>query len=446
MMAYFIFAMLTPWVLGFALIRACLKQRYGHTLLALGGGYFIGLLLMVLGLQLYHLIKQPVNLAALLLIAWLIVLPILIFLPSKRCTMAEFRLEKAPANWIVILTFCLLLLLLYRWGLSMISLFSKPVLPWDDWLSLSAKANFFYYNQETVNLQALSGSIEANQHALVIDSPPYFISLIPTYTALAWGVWNEYWLGLPWLGVCVSLVITTIGGLRYLGARLLPSVLSGYIIASLPMLDRQIGLALYSEIWLAQGLLLSVLLTVMILRYQEWRLLFILLLTYISIYLSSDTVWLFLLPLMVMIIWRLFGAFSTIALFAVFCCVLYFSGNLPIFDFTSGGLSSVEQVTTLIQAWLIQDNWHYLWLSAVGSLLLIAGGQRVTGAERAFSVLTTAGLTLLLIMLWLAFDAVNQGISDDFNRMALCFVPVFALIPAGVYQLVTRDEDSLPVI
>ncbi len=447
MMAYFIFAMLTPWVLGFALIRACLKQRYGHTLLALGGGYLIGLLLIILGLQLYHLIKQPVNLTVLLMIAWFIALPVLFFLPPKRCTMEEFRLEKAPANWIYMLTICVLLLLLYRWGVSAISLFNKPLLAWDGWLSLSAKAKLLYYDQGIANVQALSDSIEANKHTLVSDSRSYFISLIPTYTALAWGAWDDYWVGLPWLGVSISLVMTAIGGLRYLGAKLLPSVLTGYVIASLPVLNNQVELAAYSEIWLAQGLLLSVMVTAIILRYQKWRLLFILLLAYVSIFLSSDIAWLFLLPLIVMIMWRLFGGFSTIALLAIFCGWLYFSGHLLAFDFTSGGkLSTDKQIMTFVQVWLIQDNWHYLWLSGVGSLLLIAGGQIVTGAERVFSLLITAGLTVLLMMLWLASDAINQGITDDFNRMMLCFVPVIALIPVSVYQLVIRDEDSLPVI
>ncbi len=436
MMAYFIFAMLTPWVLGFALMRACLKQRYGHTLLALGGGYFIGLLLMILGLQLYHLIQQPVNLVALLLIAWLVILPVLIFLPSKRCTMDEFRLEKAHPNWIYIITFCLLLLLLYRWGLSGIALLHKPILPWDSWLSLSAKAKFFYYQQGISDLQVLSNTVKTDGETLVIREAPYF-TLIPTYTALAWGAWNDYWVALPWLGVSISMVMTVIGGLRYLGARILPSVLTGYAIASLPVLNNQIERAVYSEIWLSQGLLLSVLLTVIVLRYQEWRLLFILLLAYASIYLSTDSAWLFWLPLIVMIIRQLLGGFFTLALLVVLCLVYYFSGNL---------LPTGEQITMLIKVWLIKDNWHYLWLSGIGSLLLITAGLNATGAERAFSLLITAGLTVLLMMLWLALNTVNQEITDNFNRLIVCFVPVFALIPAGVYQLVTRDEDSLPVI
>ncbi len=145
--AFFLFALLMPWILGFAIVKPFLKQRYGYMAFALGAGYVLGWFVTTLILRIYDYFQRPFELYEIVAVECIVAFPLL-FLKARQCSIEELRLEKAPSSLSYFLAIMIVVLLLYRLGLTAVDLLSKPVFPWDGWLSWSAKAKMFYYSQE----------------------------------------------------------------------------------------------------------------------------------------------------------------------------------------------------------------------------------------------------------------------------------------------------------
>ncbi len=279
-LALLLLALLTPWVLGYALLKPFLKQRYGYRALALGGGYLLGWLLMAVVLYGYHLWQRPVAVLEILIAAWCAILPLL-WLKAKPCTIEELRLEKAPSNMAYFLSLLLVLLLLYRWGVTLVDLWFKPLLPGDAGLAISIVAKHFYLQGTMpLNLTLQADAVE----------PSSLLALIQTYATLAWGRWDESVIHLPWLGVSIAMVFAVFGGLRYLGAKLLPAMLCACATVSFPLSDAAGNLGCSAQVWVALALLVAVMLWVIILTYHEWRLLLPLVIVILVLCLSKSAI------------------------------------------------------------------------------------------------------------------------------------------------------------
>ncbi|PIE39953.1 MAG: hypothetical protein CSA51_03335 [Gammaproteobacteria bacterium] len=452
-LALLLLALLTPWVLGYALLKPFLKQRYGYHALALGGGYLLGWLLLAVVLYGYHLWQRPFAVLEILIAAWCAILPLL-WLKAKPCTIEELRLEKAPGNMAYLLSLLLLLLLLYRWGLTLLDLWFKPLLPTDAGLAVSTLAKHFYL-QGTMPLH-----ITMQTSAV---EPSSLLALIQTYAALAWGRWDESVIHLPWLGVSIAMVFTVFGGLRYLGAKLLPAMLCACAAVSFPLSDASGNLGGSTQVWIALALLVAVMLWVIALTYHEWRLLLPLVVVMLVLCLSKSAILIAAGVLLLVLLWRLAGGFLTTVLLVLLIFIGVVNG-----DYLSALLQSLlgavppGEVLLLnadtrfgdypIVGWLWQqtintDNWHCLITAGAGSLLLLLLSTQRTQARGMTLLIVAAVAALLMLLLINVFStATAVALATHANHLMLMIAPLVVLIALCVYHVLSKDDETLPLI
>ncbi len=461
-LAFFLFALLMPWLLGFAAIKPFLKQRYGYMAFALGAGYVLGWFVTTLILRIYDYFQRPFDMTETVIIECIIALPLL-FIKARHCSIEEQRLEKAPSNLIYIFATLLVLLLLYRWGLAAVDLFSKPVYPWDGWSTWSAKAKVFYYSQEIPPLA--TGYVpfwqftDTEMQTASDVRHPYFIPLVQTYSAMAWGNWDDSIVNWPWLGASIAMVLVVFGGLRYLGMKLLPSLLTAYAVVSLPVWDTHISLGCYADIWVGFVLLVATFSLIILLSYSEWRLLVLLFIALVIVYLTKHSALVFILPLGIVVLWHFVGGFTTIAMLVFLALAIYWLYvNLTIDVVTkmtqilgsgTGTLFSYNPVAVEVwREWFTIDNWHYVFVIVIGSLLLFVVRKK-NERQLQFTLLIIAGVAVFLMMLVITFLTTKMStevFAAYFNRVTLYFMPIFVLIPASVYSLLNKDEGTIPPV
>lgn len=422
----FVAALFLPCLLGFAALKPFLKKRYGYRALALGAGYFLGWWLMIAVMKFSDHIHYALSKKELLLIIGFISLILFLF-KAKPCAINELRLEKAPSNLTYLLSLSTMLLLLYRWGLTLVG-------------SLN-------------NSKAFVGAMNG-------DESLNMVALIHQYVVFAWGAEHESVVNLPWVGVSIALFSLAFGGLRYLGVRLLPAILTGYLIVSLPLWDTHVSVGNGVEVWSGLGFLSVTLLLVIILIREEWRLLMAFFMLLVATYFTQYDTLLFLLALAVVVVWRVLGGIVVTVLMIILFVGLQFGG-----EWLHGqSLSIAQQVLMSVQSsvvnntnmmkiigmeWLVLDNWHYIFTIVLGSLLMLLSHRMHHRQSTEFMLLIIAGVTSWSIMLALVFfnsSLSNEALVSYLNRTTLVFIPVFSLIPVCVYQLINHDEETIPMI
>lgn len=419
--------LISAWVLGFVIIRGLLKQRYGYQAFALGAGYLLGCCLVILAAQAYRYWQRPIVWYEMVAMAWLLALPILLIWRAKRCSIEELRLEKAPSNASYVAIAGLLVLLLYRWGITGFEIFIS-------------QANA---NEKTTVL--------FSHHLATLMAPLQHNSL-----ALGGGNANAM-VGLAWLGNSIALLLLLVGGLRYLGARLLPSVLGAYAALTLPMFDIHTGVFASTEVWAAAGLAAVFFAVAIVLVYQEFRLLVLGLIMGGAIYYTQEQVVFFFVAILPVIFWRLVGGALTALLLmaSMVSTVLFYptllSDDLFMFNSLLTGVDETIALSTIAdllnEEWFRKDNWHFVFFAAVGSLLL-AVMLPCNRDRQGIALILASGVSMVVVMLAvLCFSHWPAGtLAERVNRLTLYFVPMVALIPVCVYHLVTRDDETLPPI
>lgn len=427
-MLYTVWAILTPWLLGFSIVRGFLKRRYGYAALALGGGYLVGFFVVALAMHFYDSLATVLDINALLLLAWVIIVALLIFAPAKRCSIEELRLEKAPPNWVYGVAFCLSLVLLYRWGLALTDLLYDSL--------------FMGLAEQSATTSSLTIAASPPVETRLEINLWRFMELI--LLSLPWSEQQISLIGSDFLGIgaSVAVYLLVFGGLRYLGCQLLPSLLSAYALVSFLSVGTEIE-ASYAAMWAVLCLLLIVFGLAIVLIYGEWR---VLLLLSVVVPLSVQHVSIAILAVIpIMLLWRFFGAVYSLLLFVIVCLLGYF------FDaYNYAGLSWLESQFASYQLPLhanIQEDNRYYWgfLSAFSLFGLLFARQK---NNTDFSVFIVVGLVItgacLLPFLLLPLSAqVMLGYSSQLVSYAL---PVLVLLPVSVYHSITKDDETLPPI
>ncbi len=452
--AFFLFALLIPWLLGFAVIKLFLRQRQGYWFFAIGAGYVLGWFMATLILRIYDYIQRPFNIYEIIIIECIITFPLL-FLKARQYNIEESWLENSPSKLVYFLSGIIVLLLLFRWGLTTVDLLSKPVFPWDGWLSWSAKAKIFYYNDSIPSLAAGHHAFwklsDFSMLPVLGHRHPYFISLIQCYTAMAWGNWNDGVINLAWLGVSISTVSTVLGTVLYLGGRLLPAILVSYAVVSLPIFDAHVSLGSYADLWVGLIFLISTCLFLMFIIYKEWKLFLLSLLYFVIMFLTKNTALFLVAILFFFVIWYQWGKAFIFGLLLVcisFGGIVVSAGwvNVEWFNYISKILSSGFDskmivynpvITDVWREWIVLDNWHYLFVANLISIILSLFYKK-NKDNRSFFFIIVICLLSILIMLMMTFLTVkmsSSGFIGYFNRVSLYFIPVFALNLVSVYFL-----------
>jgi hypothetical protein len=150
----------------------------------------------------------------------------------------------------------------------------QPFYPWDVWTTWAVRARVWAELQELVPF--VSGEVwlaHPEDPFYTIDAWTYppAVSLIASWPSLAMGGWHETASKLPWLGAGLALGLGLYGQARLWGASPLWSLITLWLALSLPILQTQIALAGYADIWVALALALGLMAFLQWARNGDWR-------------------------------------------------------------------------------------------------------------------------------------------------------------------------------
>ncbi|MCW8924740.1 MAG: hypothetical protein OQJ84_00635 [Xanthomonadales bacterium] len=135
-----------------------------------------------------------------------------------------------------------------------IEIFTQPVFPWDAWAAWIYRAKaWFLAGGITDVIGARDWATAASANVYTIDAwlYPSFPSLIPYWAALSLGRWSETLVNLPVLFAGLAMGMALYGQCREHGLSVATSLLSCYLLYSIPLLGTHLALAGYADIWMA---------------------------------------------------------------------------------------------------------------------------------------------------------------------------------------------------
>ena len=171
---------------------------------------------------------------------------------AEQAADPEARRPWQTAAFALLLTWLLLRLLdltLEVWWL--------PLFPWDAWTTWGFRAKAWVELGELVPFVSPQTWL-AQPETMLFNLPawtyPKTLSLIAAWPALALGAWDETAANLPWLGAALALGLGIYGQARLWSASPLTALVLVWLILSLPLLDTQVALAGYGELWVSLAL------------------------------------------------------------------------------------------------------------------------------------------------------------------------------------------------
>ncbi|HOW76728.1 MAG TPA: hypothetical protein P5102_05970 [Candidatus Competibacteraceae bacterium] len=246
-----------PWLTGTLGVRALWRNApVGGWPLALGYGYFLGLLAAILLLRAQVAAGGPLD--------WTGPTLALAVLGLAGGALARRRGGLSVSCWNpwrampggIERGLFILLLAWLGWRLFLLAqeVWLRPLYPWDAWTTWGVRARVWSELHQWVPfvdpqhwLADASGSV----YTVHAWEYPDAVSLLALWPTLAFGAWHEPVAHLPWLGAGVALGLGFYGQARLWGASPLAALIFVWLLLSLPVLDTHIALAGYADLWLA---------------------------------------------------------------------------------------------------------------------------------------------------------------------------------------------------
>jgi hypothetical protein len=150
----------------------------------------------------------------------------------------------------------------------------QPLYPWDAWTTWAVRARVWAELKELVPFVSANAWLANPEEPIyTIDAWPYppAVSLIAAWPSLAMGGWNETASNLPWLGAVLALGLGLYGQARLWGASPLWALIILWLALSMPILQTQIALAGYADVWVALALALGLMAFLQWARSGDWR-------------------------------------------------------------------------------------------------------------------------------------------------------------------------------
>jgi len=169
--------------------------------------------------------------------------------PSRVSLAAWFRSLSLPLRLLVV---ALVVLLVWRLTGYLLEVIWRPITTWDNFYVWGYRAKLFFSAGGWVSPvpdQAWLDAAGALYHE-PIRHPP-LISLIQLWPALALGRWDESLTLLPWWFAGIAMLAAFYGHLRREHVPATGSLVAVFLVASLPIVNAQIALAGYADLWLA---------------------------------------------------------------------------------------------------------------------------------------------------------------------------------------------------
>ena len=320
----------------------------------------------------------------------------------------------------------------------------RPVFPWDAWSVWMVKPKAWFLGGHIDQYVDPVSWFAAGEgvRTLAGSNYPELSGRLQLLLASAVGEWNEPLLLLPWLAMFIALLLAFAGVSRRLGCPPLVALGGCYVLASLPLLNAQVALAGYLDLWVGAVLLLAVASWFLWRRERRPGLLVLALALGCSLMLlkREGMVWFALFLVLIAFDWlpprwqrRASGAgvvgvvvFAVIAIcFGSWIDALFEQWKLPGVQKLS--LAWRPRGVVFVTAMFTHGNWHLLGVLLIGLPLLRWRQFRMDAEVRLLGLLVLTAWIALLVLFCLTPAAEWAVRQTATNRLVLQLVPVMVL-------------------
>lgn len=272
-----VIALLLPWAALALWLRLLWPvPEPGRWPLVLGYGYLFAMAGMTLVLRLQAALGFKLSSWPLLTACAVLIVAALLLMRRRLSTTPDSSLlaTRTYPVWHWLVFGGLLLWLGLRAVDLALEVWWQPLYPWDAWTTWAVRARVWSELRELVPF--VSGDVwlaHPEDRLYTIDAWAYppAVSLIAAWPNLAMGGWNEMASNLPWLGAGLALGLGLYGQAYLWGASPLWALITLWLALSLPILQTQIALAGYADIWVALALALGLMAFLQWTRGGDWR-------------------------------------------------------------------------------------------------------------------------------------------------------------------------------
>lgn len=320
----------------------------------------------------------------------------------------------------------------------------RPVFPWDAWAvwMVKPKAWFLGGHLDRFVDPATWFAADHGLRTLAGANYPELSGRLQLLLAAAVGEWNEPLLLLPWPVLLIALVLAFAGFCRRLGCSPIASLCGCYALASLPLVNAQVALAGYLDLWIGAALMLAAA-TWLLWRRERRPVLLVLALALASsmvLLKLEGMVWLALL-LVVMLFdvlstrWQRRALWAAALGIAAFVLVAITLGGWIDTHTQQWNVPGIRQLSlawrpgglVIVTALFTHGNWHLLGLLLIGLPLLRWRQFQVDAEARLLGLLVLTAWIALLALFCLTPAAEWAVRQTATNRLVLQLAPVMLL-------------------
>ena len=358
-----------------------------------------------------------------------------------------------------------------------VEIFTQPLYPWDAWLAWVYRARaWFLAGSMTDFVGTAEWAAASSASVYTIDAwlYPLFPSVVPYWAALSLGRWSETLTNLPVLFAGLAMGMALYGQCREHGLSVPASLISCYLLYSIPLLGTHLALAGYADIWMAgfTGLGFVAVMRGAIMRDDAggpgFQMLLGLVMIIFGIWVKNEgAVW-FLAALAMLILTTCRPRVPILMIVvAIILALLVFALGITYIEIPLIGILGFNEGRLAIplignfrlevhNVWRVYwDNfinmgsWNLLWVAVVGSLLLGFKSPNLLSGYRTRRTALSFILIFLATQLFI-FGFTDQGQWADtytaINRLPLHFVPalLFAIIVIAHASLTQNNTARRP--
>ena len=346
-----------------------------------------------------------------------------------------------------------------------VEIFTQPVYPWDAWLAWVYRAKAWFMAGTMVDIVSPVDWATANSSdTYTIDAwrYPLFPSIVPYWAALSLGYWSETLVNLPVLFAGLAIGMALFGQCREHGLSVPFSLITCYLLYSIPLFGTHLALGGYADIWMAgfTGLGFVAVIRGAIERDDIGKSSFQMILGFsmiiFSIWVKNEgAVWLLAalamlilstcrprVPILMMVTTVLLALLTFSLGFTYIDIPLIgklglVDGRLAIPFIGNFGLETHNVWHVYWDNFIKMGSWNLLWVLVAASLFLGFRSPNLQPGYRA----RRAALSFILIFIatqWFIFGFTDQGLWADtytaINRLPLHFVPALLFSVAVITQ------------
>jgi len=455
-------ALALPWLLGMLWVHWLIPSLdVGRRLLVLGYGYLAGVMaitLLMRGLDALGFRLDLVNLLCLVLP--LIGMGALVAYRIRR-PLGGSGLSGAYLElpwWQKLLAAALLALVALRLGGFWLEVFWRPLYPWDAFMHWATKARVWTDAQAILPFVNYDQWLSLRGEGVFTDNhPDYPITtpLVQTWMNLVLGHWDDALMNLPWPLLALAGGLAFFGQARVAGLNPMAAAFFSYLLLSLPLLNLQIALAGYADVFMGFFFLAAVMAFYQWCRTREiWQGILAVVFGFSCLMIKNEGLfWLlaFLPGLAALLLpRRWFWLTALLGLLILIMILAFLPPDMKVVGHSLARLNlhyRPDALIPLLQSLFFYSNWHLLFWLAAALLFAQVIGSYLTGQRwpnELFSlamVLATAGGLFLILFLVTNFSggAIRQ---TAVGRISLHLAPAWLFFALLLYQNLGKHREQ----